>query len=104
MFKMLFLLAGLAAGFGAGVWWGVHHPDQAATISAEEEKKFLEAQMKITQAMKDKLEKLSSSKGKTPGSGFLAGGGPDPAVAELRDQQDQQIKDLQNHLEKLKTK
>src|SRR5689334_17525026 len=104
MLKMIFLLAGLAAGFGVGVWWGVHHPDQAATISAEEERRFLEAQMKITQATKDKLDQLARKSGKTVGSGFLSANAPDPDVTQLRDQQNRQLQDLQTHLDTLKKK
>ena len=106
MLKILFLLIGLAGGFGAGVWWGVHHPDQAATLSAEEERRFLELQMKATQAMKEKLDQLAAkTSGKMKGSGFLANNGaPDPEVAQLRDQSDKQLRDLQTHLEDLKKK
>ena len=30
MFKMIFLLVGLAVGFGGGVYWAHKNPDQAA--------------------------------------------------------------------------
>ena len=35
--KLIALIIGLAAGFGVGVYWGVHHPSQAASLSAAEE-------------------------------------------------------------------
>ena len=40
MFKMIFLLLGLAVGFGGGVYWAHHNPDEAAKLAAAEEKKL----------------------------------------------------------------
>ena len=48
MFKLIALLLGLAVGFGGGVYWAHQHPDQAATLSAAEEKEFLQAQLGYT--------------------------------------------------------
>ena len=74
MFKMIFLILGLAVGFGGGVYWAHHNPDAAAKLSAEEEKKFLEAQLAITEKIQTKLDQLSnkSSSGGKTGSGFLS--------------------------------
>ena len=108
--KTLFLLFGLALGFGGGVWWGVHHPSQAATLSAEEERQFMQMQIKATQAVKDKLNQIAakqtSTGGGSPfGSGFVSGGAhasaPDPEIASLAAEQDRQLQDLQAHLSKL---
>ena len=52
MLKLLILIVGLAVGFGGGVYWGVHHPEQASQISQEEERRFLELQIKTTEAVK----------------------------------------------------
>jgi hypothetical protein len=108
--KMLFLLVGLALGFGGGVWWGVHHPTQASSLSAAEERQFIQLQIKTTQAVKDKLNQIAakqqnSTGGKSFGSGFLAGGGhpagPDPDIVSLANEQDRQLQELQQHLAKL---
>jgi hypothetical protein len=104
MFKWIFLLFGLGVGFGSGVYWGVHHPDQAATLSAQEEQQVLEQ----TQALKNKLDQVinkqkSSSAG--PGASFLGGGsnGPgavDPDLKEADQKAQQQIDMLKAKLHK----
>jgi len=106
--KLLFLIVGVAIGFGTGVWWGVHHPAQAAQLSAQEERKFIELQIKTTEAIKQKLDRIASSQqsqSSTPGSGFVSSGGrpsgPDPEIASLRDQQDQQLQQLRQRLDQL---
>jgi hypothetical protein len=108
--KMLSLLLGLALGFGGGVWWGVHHPSEASSLSAEEERQFIQLQIKTTQAVKDKLNQIAarqqnSTGGKSFGSGFLSGGGhstgADPDLVSLANDQDRQLQDLQQHLAKL---
>src|SRR5688500_19856175 len=83
MVKLIVLLLGLAIGFGGGVDWAHKNPDQAAKLSAEEEKRFLEAQLAITEKIKAKLDGLASAaSSKTPGgsSGFLSSGGCGGAV------------------------
>jgi len=105
--KILFLIIGLGVGFGGGVFWGVHHPAQASQIATDEERRFLEMQVKVTEAIKSKLDQLASRQSqaaKGPGSGFVSGGsasGPDPEIASLRDQQDHQLQQLQNRLNQL---
>jgi len=110
MFKMLFLLVGLGVGFGGGVWWANKNPDQAAQLSAAEEKKFLEAQLQITQKIQAKLDQLQG-KASTPApkgaSGFL-GSGQAPAAVSASDVNDvkadtqKQQAELEEHLKKLK--
>ena len=110
--KLIVLLVGLAAGFGIGVYWGVHHPTEAATLSAQEEAKFIELQLQASQAIKAKLDQIANKQSSAPaagksfvGSGFLgksAASGPDPDVVAARDQQDAQIQQLQQKLAQLK--
>ena len=102
MFKLIVLVLGLAIGFGVGVWWGQKNPQQAAQLSAEEEKRFVQAQLAMNQKIKDKLDQLQNkSSGKTPGSGFVAGGQA-PDISDAKAEADKQEKDLQDHLAKLK--
>ena len=103
MFKILFLLVGLAIGFGGGIWWGQKNPEAAAKISAEEERRFVQAQLEMNQRIKAKLDQLNAPATKAPGSGFV-GSGQSPA-AEVNDAKadvDKQQADLQAHLAKLK--
>ena len=110
MFKMLFLLIGVAGGFGGGVYWAHAHPDQAATLSAAEEKKFLEYQLQINQKIQQKLEQLqgkASSASAPKGSAGFVGGGQAPAVnpAEVSDVKadaQKQQDELQKRLSQLK--
>ena len=109
MFKMIFLLLGLAVGFGGGVYWAHHNPDAAAKLSAEEEKKFLEAQLALNQKIQAKLEQLQGkASGKAPvGSGFVsgseAGGGATAAdVNDVKSEAQKQQDELQKRLAQLK--
>jgi hypothetical protein len=106
--KLIFLIVGAALGFGTGVWWGVHHPTQAAQLSTEEERRFVELQIKTTEAIKHKLDQVAnrqSGSSSTPGSGFLGSSprpsAPDPEINSLRDQQDQQLQQLRQRLQQL---
>ena len=108
MFKMIFLLLGLGVGFGGGVYWAHHNPDQAGQLSAAEEKKFLEYQLAHTQKIQAKLDSLGvkASGTKTPGNGFL-GGGQAPAVNpadvnDLKSDTQKQQEELQKRLATLK--
>ena len=58
MFKLIVLILGLAVGFGGGVYWAHKNPEDAAKFSAEEERRFLEAQLAITEKIKAKLDEL----------------------------------------------
>ena len=70
MLKLAILILGLVIGFGGGVYWASHNPEQANQISAEEERRFLEAQMQITQKLQEKLDQLGN---KTSGSAPAGG-------------------------------
>lgn len=109
MFKLITLVLGMGIGFGGGVWWGVHHPNEAANLSAQEEQEVLEQ----TQAMKDKIAKLMakhpvsgiSLPAGVPGSGLLggnasAGGAVDPDLQELDQKAQKQIDMLKAKLHK----
>jgi len=74
MIKAVLILIALGVGFGGGVYFAHHNPEAAAKMSAEEEKKFLEAQLAITQKIKAKLEQLSAADNAKPpgGSGFIS--------------------------------
>ena len=112
MIKLVLILVALGVGFGGGVYFAHHNPEAAGKLSAEEEKKFLEAQLAITQKIKAKLDQLSSnsssSAAKTPGgtSGFISGKQAAAAspqdVKELQQETDAQEAMLRQHLEKMK--
>jgi hypothetical protein len=108
MVRAVIMLIVLAVGFGGGIYFGQKFPNTAAKISIEEEKRFLEAQLAITQKIKAKLEQLSAaeSAAKPPGgSGFIsskqAAASPQD-VKELRQENDAQEAMLRQRLEKLK--
>src|SRR5436309_2767584 len=101
--KTIIFLLGLAIGCGGGVWWGVHHPEQAADFAKKEEELVLKGKMQATQAITAKLDqalKSQSSGSSTPGSGFL-GGGPSTggSVDTLKQILTQQQQEVQNQLQ-----
>lgn len=110
MFKLIVLVLGLAIGFGGGVWWGHKNPDQAAKLAAEQERRFLEAQLAITEKIQAKLEQLSSKASAKPSgaSSFFgssqSGGGAAIAseVKELKDESQHQLDELRKRLESVK--
>ena len=109
MFKLVALILGLAIGFGGGVYWAHHNPDQAAKLSAEEEKRFLEAQLALTAKIKAKLDELgATAASKLPGggSGFVSASQSEAAVAddvkELKDDAQRQEEELRKRLDALK--
>ena len=111
--KLIALIVGLAVGFGVGVYWGVHHPSQAASLSAAEEAKFIEVQIKTSEAIKQKLDQLATKQQAAPGnkfvgSGFVSGGtrkpSPDPEINSLRDDQDHLLQQLHQRLDQLKNR
>jgi len=104
MLKLITLVLGLVIGFGGGVWWGQKNPQQAAQLSAEEEKRFVQAQLAMNQKIKDKLTQLQSkTSSSTPGSGFLGSSqAPAADVSEAKAEADKQEAELQAHLAKLK--
>jgi hypothetical protein len=106
MIKIIILVLGIAGGFGGGIYWAHHNPEAAAKISAEEEKRFLEAQLAISEKIQSRLDKLDapkSTKG-APGAGFLAGN-PSAAqadVQELKSDAQKQKQELRQRLDQLK--
>ena len=107
MIKLVILLVVLAAGFGLGVYWAHHNPDQAAKLAAEEEKRFLEAQLAITEKIQEKLASLESKTSAKPGvSGFLSAGQSAAAAKEdvtsLKSESEKQEQELRQRLEALK--
>ena len=108
MFKIIVLAIGLALGFGGGVWWGQKHPDEAAKLSAQEEQRFLEAQLAITERIQTKLEQLSSNTSAKPSgaSVFLSSSQSGAAAAsdvkELKDDAQRQSDELRKRLATVK--
>ena len=109
MLKLIVFFVGVAVGLSGGIYWSVHNPAQANTVAAAEERKFIEVQLQASQAIKQKLDQMASrqqqSPGGGPGSGFLSSHSA-PAVSpgeidSVRDQQDQQIRQLQARLNQL---
>lgn len=109
MLKLIAFFVGVAVGLSGGIYWSVHNPTQANTVAAAEERKFIEVQLQASQAIKQKLDQMASkqqqSSGGGPGSGFLSSHAA-PAVSpgeinSVRDQQDQQIRQLQARLNQL---
>ena len=103
MIKVIVLLLGLAVGFGGGVYWGVHNPDQAKKLAAEEERRVLEKQKELLQKMRAKLDQLASSRvgtsAKVGASGFLSGAQTgaakaDPEIDKLKAESEQQLAEL----------
>lgn len=106
MFKWIFLLVGLAVGFGGGVWWGVRNPEQAQGLAAEEERRVLEAKKQVAEAFKKKLDEIINSSRQRPtatGSGFLPGArgpaGPNPELVELQKEAEQEIRQLDQQID-----
>jgi hypothetical protein len=107
MIRLVIMLVVLAIGFGGGVYFAHKFPAAAATISAEEEKRFLEARLEATRRIKAKLDQLSASSAKAPGgSGFLsasqAGAANAEDVKQLRADTDAEEAAIQKRLAELK--
>ena len=108
MIRAVLMLVALAVGFGGGVYWAHHNPGAAAKFSAEEEKRFLEAQLAITQKIKSKLEQLSTENAAKPpaGSGFIsskqAAAATPEDVKQLRLETESQEAMLRKRLDELK--
>ena len=112
--KILFLLIGLAIGFGGGVWWGVRNPAKAQQLAAEEERRVLEAKIALTEAMKEKLDRIlarqkdQQKSGAPAGAGFVSGkagtGGVDPELAAFRDEQQKELAEMKRQLDALPRK
>ena len=68
MIRLVILLVVLAAGFGGGVYFANKFPAAASKISAEEEKRILQAKLEATRRFKEKLDQLSASGAKPAGA------------------------------------
>src|SRR5687768_4977756 len=105
MFKLIILVLGLAIGFGGGVWWGHKNPEAAAKLSAEEERRVIEASIALNKKMQATLDKLQN-KTPAPGSGFVgsgqAGGSAAAEVTDLKADAKKQEAELTAALEKVK--
>jgi hypothetical protein len=64
--KIVVLLFGLGIGFCVGVYWGVNHPVEAKKFAEEEERQFLEAQKKLLEKIRTKLDQLAGSRTAAP--------------------------------------
>src|SRR5687768_10009121 len=102
MIRAVIMLIVLAVGFGGGIYFGQKFPNAAARFAAEEEKRFLQAQLAITQKIKAKLEQLSAAEAKSPaGSGFISSkqaAATPQDVKELRSETDAQEAMLRQRL------
>ena len=73
MIRLVIMLVVLLVGFGGGVYFGHKFPAAAAKISAEEEKRILQAKLEATRRFKEKLDQLASTSAKPTGAtGFLS--------------------------------
>jgi hypothetical protein len=73
MIRLVIMLVTLGIGFGGGIYFGNKFPVAASKISAEEEKRVLQAKLEATRRFKEKLDQLSASSAKPAGgSGFLS--------------------------------
>ena len=108
MVRFVIMLVVLAIGFGGGVYFGNKFPAAAAKISAEEEKRFLQARLEATRRIKAKLDQLSASSAKPPagGSGFLSASQAQTAstedVKQLRAETDKEEAEIEKRLAQLK--
>ncbi len=107
MLKLVFLVLGLAIGFGGGVYWASHNPEAANKLSAEEERRFLETQMQITEKIQSKLDQLGyKAASKPPAAGFVSSGqsaGLTPAeVNDVKADAQKQQAELRKRLDDLK--
>jgi hypothetical protein len=98
MLKLIVLVLGLAIGFGGGVWWGQKNPDAAAKLSAEEQRRVLEAKVQLTEKFRQKLDQLSA-KSSAPGSSFVGGGQSGPDINQLKADTAKEEADLKQQLE-----
>lgn len=107
--KILFLIVGLAIGFGGGVYWGVHNPAKAAQIAEREEEEVLKLKVQAMEKIKQTLDRIIAEQkdgdttGTAPRTGFVAGKtGPakvDPELVKLREEQERQLEQLKQELQ-----
>src|SRR5687767_8508349 len=104
MLKLIILILGLAVGFGGGVWWGQKNPEAAAKLSAEEERRVLEAKIALTEKFRAKLDQIQSKSPAMPGAGFVSPGqsGAAADVSQLKAETQKEEEELRRQLEKAK--
>ncbi len=114
MIKLLFLIVGLAVGFGGGVYWAVQNPEKAGPLAERQREEVLKLKVqaleKIQQTLDRIIEKQKASAttgGGTPGSSFVSGrtgGGTakvDPELLKLRNEQERQLERLKQKLQQV---
>ena len=92
MLKLITLGIGLVVGFGGGVMWSAHNPQAAQQISQDEETKFLQAQLAVTQATQSKLDALIAKR--QSGNGTIDA----QELADLRQQAKDQSDKIQTKI------
>lgn len=63
MFKLIGHLVVFVVGAGVGVWWGVHHPEQAQNLAAVEQAKIEQA---IAQGKQQALQAVQTDMNNNP--------------------------------------
>src|SRR3954466_9724592 len=106
MITLITLILGLVIGFSGGMWYGVHHPEDAAKLSDYEQQKLLELKIKATEEVKARLDqKIADSKSKPVGTSFLSSKpSPEQSLVEVRDEQDKELAQMKQQLSQLKSK
>jgi hypothetical protein len=113
MFKIITHVAVFAIGAGSGIYWGVHHQDQADQVAAWESQEAPKVQAAAAQAKIDVLNKIMASQqaaaqpqansgasgllGKGMAAVGLGGNGSGPNYAQM-------LLDAQNDLNSAKSK
>jgi hypothetical protein len=102
--KLIMLILGAALGFGGGVWYGVHHPKEAADLAAKQEEWINQGKMQATQAVKERLDKILDKQKTAPAAGLSftggssllgsSGGTAADELKQLRDEQDKNLKEM----------
>ena len=107
--KFIALILGLIVGFAGGIWIGVRNPELASSLDKKREQWILEGKKQATEAITKKMDDIlnkSSASTSTPGAGFLGSGGSSAsttdALRQLRDEQQQQLRSLQDEISKKK--
>jgi hypothetical protein len=96
MFKIISHAVIFLAGAGAGVYWGVHHPTQAASLSDMEAAK---AQQAIAQAKLEVLQQVGPNQPPPP-----PGTTPAAAAASTQNKYQQLLQTAQQELNAAKSK
>jgi hypothetical protein len=108
MIRLLLLLVALGVGFGGGVYWAHHNPEKAARLAAEEEKRFIEAQIALNKRLRERLASLESktTAPRAGGSSLLPSGQGSAASREdieaVKVEAEKQEQELLKRLEALK--